>query len=288
MVTLIVITTLTLGAVYSLIGVGFVVMFRATGVLSFAQGAFFLLASLIFYSLTNAGLGLWAGLVVATILVGLAGALCYLTVFRPAGYDLLFVSMATVGLGTAIESAIALGWGSNLFEPKNLLPTAPHRLFGGIRITDPEIVTVIMAIVLIGALFALIYRTPVGLRMRAVANDSSLASYSGVRVSRISALAWGISAAAAGAAGVGYTLGTVIDPSTLPSLGIVVFPAIIIGGLDSLAGVAVGSILLALAQTLVSVYVGSDWTDIVAYGLLLVLLWIRPTGLFGSKNLVRV
>jgi branched-chain amino acid transport system permease protein len=288
MAPLILITTLTLGAVYSLIGVGFVVMFRATGVLSFAQGAFFLLASLIFYSLTNAGLGLWAGLVVATILVGLAGALCYLTVFRPAGYDLLFVSLATVGLGTAIESAIALGWGSNLFEPKNLLPTAPHRLFGGIRITDPEIVTVIMAIVLIGALFALIYRTPVGLRMRAVANDSSLASYSGVRVSRISALAWGISAAAAGAAGVGYTLGTVIDPSTLPSLGIVVFPAIIIGGLDSLAGVAVGSILLALAQTLVSVYVGSDWTDIVAYGLLLVLLWIRPTGLFGSKNLVRV
>ena len=71
---LILITTLTLGAVYSLIGVGFVVMFRATGVLSFAQGAFFLLASLIFYSLTNDGLGLWAGLVVATILVGLAGA----------------------------------------------------------------------------------------------------------------------------------------------------------------------------------------------------------------------
>jgi branched-chain amino acid transport system permease protein len=285
---LILVTTLTLGAVYSLIGVGFVVMFRATGVLSFAQGAFFLLGSLIFYSLTNGGLGLWAGLIVATIAVGLAGALCYLTVFRPAGYDLLFVSLATVGLGTAIESAIALGWGSNLFEPKNLLPAHPHELFSGIRITDAQILTIIMAIVLIGALFALIYRTPVGLRMRAVANDSSLAAYGGVRVSRISALAWGISAAAAGAAGVGYTVGTVIDPSTLPSLGIVVFPAIIIGGLDSLAGVAVGSIVLALVQTLVSVYVGSDYTDIVAYGLLLVLLWIMPTGLFGSKNLVRV
>jgi branched-chain amino acid transport system permease protein len=285
---LILVTTLTLGAVYSLIGVGFVVMFRATGVLSFAQGAFFLLGSLIFYSLTNAGLGLWAGLVVATIAVGLAGALCYLTLFRPAPYDLLFVSLATVGLGTAIESAIALGWGSNLFEPKNLLPAKPHILFSGIRITDAQILTIILAIVLIGALFALIYRTPVGLRMRAVANDSSLAAYGGVRVGRISALAWGISAAAAGAAGVGYTVGTVIDPSTLPSLGIMVFPAIIIGGLDSLAGVAVGSIVLALVQTLVSVYVGSDYTDIVAYGLLLVLLWILPTGLFGSKSLLRV
>jgi branched-chain amino acid transport system permease protein len=285
---LILITTLTLGAVYALIGVGFVVMFRATGVLSFAQGAFFLLASLVFYSLTNAGLGLWAGLVVTTVIVGLAGALCYLGLFRPAGYDLLFVSLATVGLGTAIESAIALGWGSNLFEPKPLLPVAAHRLAGNIRITDSQIVTIVMAIVLIVALVGLIYRTPVGLRMRAVANNSVLAAYGGIRVSRISALAWGISAAAAGAAGVGYTLGTVIDPSTLPSLGIVVFPAIIIGGLDSLAGVAVGSIVLALVQTLASVYIGSDWQDIVAYALLLGLLWARPTGLFGSRNLVRV
>ncbi len=286
--SLILITTLTLGAVYALIGVGFVVMFRATGVLSFAQGAFFLLASLIFYSLTNAGLGLWTGLIVATILVGLAGALCYLTVFRQAGYDLLFVSLATVGLGTAIEAAVALGWGSNLFEPKQLLPSAAHTPFAGIKITDSQIVTIILAIVLIAALFALIYRTPVGLRMRAVANDSALAAYGGVRVGRISALAWGISAAAAGAAGVGYTLGTVIDPTSLPSLGIVVFPAIIIGGLDSLAGVAVGSLILALVQTLASVYIGSDWQDIVAYALLLVLLWVRPTGLFGSKSLVRV
>jgi branched-chain amino acid transport system permease protein len=286
--SLILITTLTLGAVYALIGVGFVVMFRATGVLSFAQGAFFLLASLIFYSLTNGGLDLWAGLIVATIAVGLAGALCYLAVFRPAGYDLLFVSLATVGLGTAIEAAISLGWGSNLFEPRQVLPTAAHRLFAGIRITDSQIVTIVMAVVLIVALVGLIYRTPVGLRMRAVANDSALAAYGGVRVTRISALAWGISAAAAGAAGVGYTLGTVIDPTSLPSLGIVVFPAIIIGGMDSLAGVAVGSLVLALVQTLASVYIGSDWQDVVAYGLLLALLWIRPTGLFGSRNLVRV
>lgn len=288
MVSLILVTTLTLGAVYALIGVGFVVMFRATGVLSFAQGAFFLLASLIFYSVTGAGLSLWTGLIVATIAAGLAGALCYVAVFRPAGYDLLFVSLATVGLGTAIEAGMALGWGSNLFEPKQVLPTAAHRLFAGIRITDSQIVTIVMAVVLILALVTLIYRTPVGLRMRAVANDSALAAYSGVKVARISALAWGISAAAAGAAGVGYTLGTVIDPSTLPSLGIVVFPAIIIGGLDSLVGVAVGSLVLALVQTLASVYIGSDWQDIVAYALLLALLWVRPTGLFGSRNLVRV
>jgi branched-chain amino acid transport system permease protein len=285
---LILTTTLTLGAVYSLIGIGFVVMFRATGVLSFAQGAFFLLASLIFYSLTNAGLDLWAGLIAASVLVGLGGGLSYLGLFRFADYDLLFVSLATVGLGTAIESVIALGWGSNLFEPKRLLPTHAHRLAGNIRITDPQIVTVVMAVVLIFALFALIYRTPVGLRMRAVASDPNLAAYGGIRVGRISALAWGISAAAAGAAGVGYTLGTVIDPSTLPSLGIVVLPAIIIGGLDSLGGVAVGSIVLALVQTLASVYIGGDWQDVVAYVLLLALLWVRPTGLFGSRQLVRV
>lgn len=286
--SLVVVTTFTLAAVYALIGIGFVVMFRATGILSFAQGAFFLVGALTFYSLTQVGLDLWLSLVLVAFFVGAAGAASYLGIFQFARYDLLFVSLATVGLGTAIESASTLGWGANLFQTRRLLPGQAHRLFGAFRITDAQILTVVMAAFLILGLIVFIHRTPVGLRMRAVACDPSLAAYGGVRVRRISALAWGISAAVAGAAGVGYTLGRVIDPSTLPSLGIVVFPAIIIGGLDSLAGVAAGSVILALVQTLASVYIGTNWENVVAYGLLLVLLWVRPNGLIGSRQLVRV
>jgi len=288
MIGLIVVSTVTLAAIYALIGIGFVVMFRATGVLSFAQGSFFLIGTLMFYTLTNSGLGLYTGLIVAALIVGVLGALSYLAIFQFASFDLLFVSLATVGLGGALEAASNLLWAPDLFRTRHLVSSHAHRLGGGFTITDAQIISIGIAIVLIVGVSLFIYRTPIGLRMRAVAADSVLAAYGGVRVRRISALSWGIAAGVAAAAGIGYTLGSVIDPSALPAVGLVVFPAIIIGGLDSLGGVAAGSIILALVQTLASVYVGAQWSDMVSYSLLLVLLWVRPTGLFGSHQMARV
>lgn len=285
---LILVTTVTLAATYALIGVGFVVMFRATGVLSFAQGAFFLIGALVFYSLTNAGLGLVPGLLLAGLIVGVLSALCYVGMFQFAEFDLLFVSLATVGLGTAIEAAANLVWAPNLFRTKKLVPEGAHHLGANIDVTDAQLIGIAVAIILVVGLAVFIQRTPLGLKMRAVACDAGLASYGGVRVRWISALAWGIAGGAAAVAGVAYTLGKVIDPSSLPAIGLVVFPAIIIGGLDSLGGVAVGSLILALVQTLTSVYVGGQWVDVMAYALLLLLLWARPSGLFGSRQLVRV
>ena len=288
MIYQIVVTTLALTAIYSLIGVSVVVMFRATGVLSFAQGAFLLIGSLVFYSLANSNLGLYVSLVLSCLILGVIGVLTHLIFFQFAEFDLLFVSLATVGLGTALEAGATLIWGSNLFEDPTLLPFGAHHIFGHFIVTDSEVLEVALAVVLIVGLVALIHRTPIGLRMRAVANDATLASYSGVRVRGISALAWGLSAAVAAAAGIGYTLGQVIDPSTLPGIGLVVFPAIIIGGLDSIGGVAVGSLLLALIETLSATYLSSLWQDVIAYILLLVILWVAPSGLFGSKAVARV
>jgi branched-chain amino acid transport system permease protein len=284
----IIVTTLTLGAIYALIGVSVVVMFRATGVLSFAQGAFLLIGSLLFYTLATHHLGLYLSLIISCLVVGAIGVLVYLIFFQFAEFDLLFVSLATVGAGTAIEAAVTLIWGSNLFQPPAVVPAGAHHIIGNFIVTDTDIVEVVLAIILVVGLVLLIHRTPIGLRMRAVANDGSLASYGGVRVRNISAFAWGLSAAVAAAAGIGYTLGQIIDPSTLPGIGLVVFPAIIIGGMDSIGGVAVGSLLLALIETLAATYLGTLWQDVAAYILLLVILWIRPSGFFGSKTVTRV
>ena len=288
LVSQIIVTTLSLAAIYALIGVSVVVMFRATGVLSFAQGSFLLIGSLIFYTMAGHHLGLYLSLIISCLTVGALGVLTYLIFFQFAEFDLLFVSLATVGAGTAMVAAATLIWGSNLFEQLALVPSGAHHWFGNLVVTDTDIVEIVMAVVLIVGLVALIYRTPIGLRMRAVASDSALASYAGVRVRGISALAWGLSAAVAAAAGIGYTLGQIIDPSTLPGIGLVVFPAIIIGGMDSIGGVAVGALLLALIETLSATYLGSLWQDVIAYMLLLVILWVAPSGLFGSKTVTRV
>ena len=139
MIYQIVVTTLTLTAIYSLIGVSVVVMFRATGVLSFAQGAFLLIGSLVFYSLANASLGLYVSLVLSCLILGVIGVLTYLIFFQFAEFDLLFVSLATVGLGTALEAGATLIWGSNLFEDPTLLPFGAHHIFGHFIVTDAEV-----------------------------------------------------------------------------------------------------------------------------------------------------
>jgi len=286
--SLILVTTLTLGAVYTLVAAGFVVMFRATGVLSFAQGSFLLIGALGYHSLAGRGLGLVPAMLLVTVAVAVLGGACYLVFFRAAKYDLLFLSLATIGLAQALDGASLLIWGPDLFDNRVGVPSGSADLWGDAVITTAQVITVVIAAVVTIGVALFIDRTPIGLRMRAVASNSVLAPYAGVRVSRISALAWGISAGVAAIAGMSYTLGKVFDPVSLPQIGLVVFPAIIIGGMDSLRGAAVGGLLLAFTQTCASVYLGSAYVDVSAYLLLLLMLWVRPTGLFGSRQLVRI
>ena len=288
MLSLIIVTTLALGAVYTLVASGFVVMFRATGVLSFAQGSFLLFGALCYHSLASRGLGFVPSMLGATVAVAVLGGLCYLVFFRTAKYDLLFFSLATIGLSQALGGAALIGWGPDLFDNRVAVPSGSTQLWNGTVVTAAQVIAVIMAAVFTIALGLFIDRTSIGLKMRAVASNSSLAPYAGVKVVWISALAWSISAGVAAAAGVGYTMGKVFDPVSLPQIGLVVFPAIIIGGMDSLRGAAVGGLVLALVQTCASVYLGSAYIDVSAYVLLLLMLWVRPTGLFGSRQLVRV
>jgi branched-chain amino acid transport system permease protein len=115
-----------------------------------------------------------------------------------------------------------------------------------------------------------------------------LAAYSGIHVTRISATAWGIGAGLAGAGGIAYAVSNGLDPVQLPAVGLAVFPVIILGGLDSFGGAFVGAILVALLQTLIGITVGGQWQSVIAYTVLLVVLLVRPRGLFGSRDVVRI
>jgi branched-chain amino acid transport system permease protein len=130
--------------------------------------------------------------------------------------------------------------------------------------------------------------TRVGIQMRATADGQQLAAYSGIHVTRISALAWGVGAALAGAGGIVYALTNNLDPSSIPTVGLSVFPAIILGGLDSYLGAFVGALLLGALDSVIGVTLGGQWQDPVAYIVLVVVLLIRPRGLFGSREIVRI
>jgi len=170
----------------------------------------------------------------------------------------------------------------------NLLSFNPIHLPGDITVTRVTIFTVALAVVIIVLLVVGFRRTRIGLQMRAVADVPGLATYLGINVVKVSALAWALSAASAAAAGVAYSIGTQVNPSAIPSLGLLAFPAILLGGLDSVAGALVGGLVLALAESAGTTLWGGDWQDVVGYGILIAVLVVRPRGIFGRREVVRV
>jgi branched-chain amino acid transport system permease protein len=281
--------TLTTGSILSLIAVGFVIMYRGTKVISFAQGAFSLIGGFIFMGLTRNHLGLVPALVVTLGANLVVGAATYQLVFsRLVGAEPFITAMATIGLGTVLEAVAIMIWGSAPITLPTILSGHAYHLGGSLIITPVEIFIVAAAIVLFALLVALLYRTPLGLRMRAVADQPRLAVYTGVSVVAMSTLAWALASMSAALGGIAFLMTTQPSPDSVFSLGLVVFPAILLGGLDSIVGALVGGLVIAFIQNVVTTYGNGTWVDVASYGILLAVLLVRPQGLFGSAEVSRV
>jgi branched-chain amino acid transport system permease protein len=282
--------TIVLGFIYAAVATGFVVLFKSVGILSFAQGAFMVFGALLFYSLvTSAGLPLIAALVATLVAVGLAGALSFKIVYnRAMGADPLILSFSTVGLAIVVETVLYLIWGTQSRNYPTLVNFGTWHATSNIVIGPGQVLSVAVCLVVVVAIVVLIRYTRVGIRMRATADGQTLASYYGIRVDRIAMLAWGLAAVCAAAGGVVFSISTSLDPVNLPDVGLATFPAIILGGVDSLAGAVAGGLLVALVGTVLATAFGGQYQDFAAYTLLLVVLLIRPRGLFGSPDVTRL
>jgi branched-chain amino acid transport system permease protein len=279
------------GCLFALIAIGFVVVYRATAVVSFAQGAFMVLGSFIFFSLTSsAGLPAIPAFVAATIAVGLIAGLTYRVTFaRMVGAPPFVTAIATIGVATTIEAIAIMIWGDqSVVLPANVVSQRTLRIAGDFTTNASGFITVALAVATIVALVVALQRTKTGLRMRVVADDSRLAAYSGVNVSRVSTLAWAVAGITAALAGIAFTLPNQPPPDSTYSLGLLAFPAILLGGFDSIIGALVGGLLIALVENAAVTYIGGQWQEVVSYGVLLVVLFIRPQGLFGKAEVNRL
>jgi branched-chain amino acid transport system permease protein len=287
-VNAIIVNALTTGSIYGLVGIGFVLVYRATGVVSFAQSGFMIIGALVFGSSLRAGLGLPASLAVATAIVFVVGALCYRVILaRLVGGEVFVTAVATVGVATVIEAVCLMEWGpSNISFPQQF-SYRNHNLIG-LKLTSLAIFTVVVAIAVFAVVLLGLNKTAIGLQMRSVASDSRLAAYLGVNVVVMSVLAWAIAGATGGLAGAVYVLDGGPDPGSVYSLGLAAFPAIILGGFDSIVGALLGGVLIALSQGIVAVYVSSEWQVVVPYLILVFVLLARPQGLFGTREPVRL
>lgn len=279
---------LALGSIYGLVALGFAVIFKATDVFNFAQGMFVVCGAYLAVTAISL-LGLPFGLAVVFIIVGAAllGAGIHALLIQPlSGRPMLSVIMLTIALAIALRALIEITYG-----PQGRTLTTPMPVgalvLGGVVLSYLHLTAALVSWVCM-ALFGAFFRfTSVGLLMRATADSHEAALVSGVNVNMVNRLAWAIGATLAAIGGL--FLGQLQIASTeLETIGLLALPAVVIGGMQSIPGAIVGGLLVGVIEQLASSYISPKSTDIVIYALLLLILMVRPWGLFGQRELGRV
>lgn len=278
--------------IYSLIAVGFVLIYRATRVFNFAQGQFVFIGALLFVtSYDRFGSLVIAGLI-SLVVSMLIGAAMYLMMIRPlAGQGIFIMVMVTLILGTTfLGGVIAIIWGVNVY-PLNISAIYRHAipLALGANTDAVDIATFVGTGVTIGGIALFLKYSRIGIEMRAAAESTILASYSGVGVVTTATLSWAVAFGMASLAGIATAAHSPVN-SSIEGLGLYAFPAIILGGMDSVVGALIGAFVLAIVRGATAAYVpsGGLFTDVAAYIFMLVVLLVRPYGLFGTKEFRRL
>lgn len=278
------------GVMYSLVAIGFVLIYKTSGALNFAQGAQLLFAALTFVSLVERGIGFPLALLATFVLMVLLGLAVERVVLRPlVNQPPITLFMATLGLSYVIEGAAQMLWGTQVHALDLGIADEPLEVFG-ILISTFDLFAALIAGTMVALLSAFFRYTHVGLAFRAVADDTYAAIAVGLRLPRIWATVWATAGTIALVAGLlwGARLGVQF------SLSLVVLkalPVLMLGGFDSILGAIVGGLLIGALEKLAEVYlgpfVGGGIESWFAYVAALAFLLVRPSGLFGQKLVER-
>jgi len=279
-----------IGLLYGISAMGFVMIFKASSVINFAHGELLAIGAFLFLTLVT-----WAELpVVAAFVLTLVGsfALGFIVerlFLRPLiGEPLIEVIMLTVGLASMFKGIMLLIWGGNLHTFPDFLPETLTVQWGAIQVPPVYVATLIMGILFL-TLFGLFFKySSQGIFMRSVADNQSAALSLGVHVKRVFALSWGIAALVAAMSGIVLGIINGINVHELSSIGLKVFPVVILGGLDSIGGAVIGGILIGLLETFTGGYLSTSLMDVLPYIVLVVILLVKPYGLFGLVEIERV
>ncbi len=276
------------GAILALAALGFVLIYKATAVINFAQGEFLLVGAYAFYTAFGL-LGLpFIPAVLVGVLVAIAlGVLVERLILRPMiGEQPISIIMVTIGLSMLLRSVVQMFYGVQPKSQPSILPTGSVSLLGATVPVNRLLVIVIAAIVL-SAFSVFFNKSRHGIAMRAVADDQQAAMTMGISVSRIFALAWVLAAVSALIGGILLGDITAVDQN-LAAFGLMVFPVVILGGLDSVPGTIVGGLTIGLLKQFVSGYLDPGLATVIPYIVLVLILLVRPYGLFGETRIERV
>ena len=279
---------LAVGCIYGLVALGFVLIYKATELVNFAQGDLLMLGAFVCYmAVVWWGLDYWLAFAIAVVTIAAFGAILDMTILRPViGERQFAVVMLTIGLGSIFRTFASVTWGSEIYT----LPTPFDGVWklGGVTLSHQYLSIIVGTLLLCGVLYAFFNFTRIGIAMQATSQNQLAAYYVGIPVKTIFSLIWAISAGVATAAGVLLAPVTLIDINMGLAVALKALAAAVMGGFGSIPGALVGGIIIGLIELHSRASLPEGFKDTMPYIALLVMLWIRPQGLFGAVGRKKV
>ena len=273
------------GCIYGLIALGFVLIYKATETVSFAQGELMMLGAFCGLGvMTFMGQPFWIAIVASIGAMALFGVLLERAVIRPIlGQPAFSIVMLTIGIGYVLRGLITMI--PNIGTETHTLPV-PYKdqvlSMGGLILSAEQLVVIAVTTLLCGLLFALFKYSKLGVAMQAASQNQLAAYYMGIPVQRINGLVWGLAAAVAAVAGLLLAPITFVH-ANMGFIGLKAFPAAVVGGFGSLPGAIVGGLVIGIVESLSGFYLPDGFKDIAAYIVVLIMLMVKPNGLFGGQ-----
>lgn len=281
-----IINSIVAASTITLIAISFAVIFRIVHFFHFAHGIVFTAgAYFVFLFCRLGGMPLWGAVLIGILLAGLLGCLMELVIYRPLrrnGSNQLVLLLSSLGIYIVLQNVISMVFGDETRRIRSGVVKEGLNIFEA-RITPIQIMTICVSAALVILLSIFLRKTKIGTSMRAVANDPMLASVSGINSNAVILRAFAIGSALAGLAGILVSLDIDMSPTMGMNALMMGIVAVIIGGVKSIPGIALGAMLLATAQHLGAWYIGSQWQDAIAFLILMVFLVVRPEGFLGKK-----
>ena len=283
-----VVSGLAVGAIYGLVAMGFAVIYKATGIVNFAQGEMGMLTAYVTWSLaTTLGTGAVLTVAISVVVGAVLGLVCERLIMRPMlGEPVLSVVLVTVGLAVVLRSVVTIVWDAS---PHKFEVAGADQIgrIGSIGMRTSQIGVILALLVALAAVWIFLRHSRFGTAMRAVAADEKTARLMGISTARVQAVAWAAASALAGLAGAFFAVIYGLAP-TVFELGLKAFPATVLGGFDSVLGSGASGLFIGVLENLVGGYLPSTLKEIAGFVLILVVLMVRPFGLFGEKRIERV
>jgi branched-chain amino acid transport system permease protein len=286
-----VVSGLASGAIFASLALALVLIYRSTDVVNFAQGEMATFATYIAWALMDNGLSYWPAFVLTLVIAFLGGAAVERTLIRPVEHrPEIAIVIVTIGLLIILNGLTGWIWGAEVKAFDSPFPNETWDV-GGVTISQQDVGVLVVCLITVLALWAFFRFTTLGLVMRAVANNPTSSRLVGVRVGWMLALGWGLAAVLGAVAGMMAAPTLFLDPTMMLIVLIYAFAAAVLGGIDSPVGAVVGGLTLGVLINLLGAYVdfvGSELRLPTALLVLLVVLMIRPQGLFGHVAVRRV